>query len=102
MIKIILFILCVSSVHVYVVMQFPKRPEEGIISRATEVTDDCEPPNGCWELHSGPLQRKQVFLINTMEPPLQCLVMCFLWQSVWLLQQEKLLSDQVFSAWPCK
>jgi hypothetical protein len=31
--------------------------------------DDCEPPCGCWELNSGPLQEQPVFL--TTEPSLQ-------------------------------
>ena len=40
-------------------------PEEGIRS----ITDDCEPPCGCWELNSGPLEEQPVFL--TTEPSLQ-------------------------------
>jgi hypothetical protein len=32
-------------------------------------TDSCEPPCGCWELNSGPLEEQSVFL--TSEPSLQ-------------------------------
>ena len=38
--------------------------------RASEpITDDCEPPCGCWELNSGPLEEQPVPL--TAEPSLQ-------------------------------
>jgi hypothetical protein len=40
-------------------------PEEGIGSD----TDGCEPPCGCWELNSGPLEEQSVLL--TTEPLLQ-------------------------------
>jgi len=33
------------------------------------VTDGCEPPCGCWDLNSGPLEEQSVFL--TTEPSLQ-------------------------------
>jgi hypothetical protein len=33
------------------------------------VTDGCEPPCGCWELNSGPLEEQSVLL--TAEPLLQ-------------------------------
>ena len=33
------------------------------------VTDGCEPPCGCWELNSGPLEKQSVLL--TAEPSLQ-------------------------------
>jgi hypothetical protein len=33
------------------------------------ITDGCEPPCGCWELNSGPLEEQPVFL--TIEPSLQ-------------------------------
>ncbi|NP_001233663.1 uncharacterized protein LOC100689233 [Cricetulus griseus] len=33
------------------------------------ITDGCEPPCGCWELNSGPLEQQSVLL--TSEPPLQ-------------------------------
>jgi hypothetical protein len=33
------------------------------------ITDGCEPPCGCWELNSGPLEEQSVFL--TTEPSLQ-------------------------------
>jgi hypothetical protein len=33
------------------------------------ITDGCEPPYGCWELNSGPLEEQSVLL--TAEPSLQ-------------------------------
>ena len=33
------------------------------------ITDSCEPPCGCWELSSGPLEEQSVLL--TAEPSLQ-------------------------------
>jgi hypothetical protein len=39
-------------------------PEEGIRT----ITDGCEPPCGCWELNSGPLEEQLVLL--TAEPSL--------------------------------
>ena len=33
------------------------------------ITDGCEPPCGCWELNSGPLEEQSVLLIT--EPSLQ-------------------------------
>jgi hypothetical protein len=33
------------------------------------ITDDCEPPCGCWELNSEPLEEQSVLL--TTEPSLQ-------------------------------
>ena len=39
-------------------------PEEGI----RPVIDGCEPPCGCWELNSGPLEEQPVLL--TTEPSL--------------------------------
>ena len=33
------------------------------------ITDGCEPPCGCWELNSGPLEEQAVLL--TSEPSLQ-------------------------------
>ena len=38
-------------------------------------TDGCEPPCVCWELNSGPLEEKPVFL--TIEPSLQPRKDCF-------------------------
>jgi hypothetical protein len=35
------------------------------------ITDGCEPPRGCWELNSGPLEEQSVLL--TSEPSLQSL-----------------------------
>ncbi|EDL91225.1 rCG56442 [Rattus norvegicus] len=33
------------------------------------ITDSCEPPCGCWDLNSGPLEEQSVLL--TIEPSLQ-------------------------------
>ena len=41
----------------------------GVRFPATEVTDRCELPCGCWELNLGPLEEQSV-LLNT-EPSLQ-------------------------------
>jgi len=39
-------------------------------TRASDpITDGCEPPCGCWELNSGPLEEQSVLL--TAEPSLQ-------------------------------
>jgi hypothetical protein len=42
------------------------------------VTDGCEPPCGCWELNSGPLEEESVLL--TTKPSLQPLF--FSWDRV--------------------
>jgi hypothetical protein len=45
------------------------------------ITDGCEPPCGCWDLNSGPLEEQSVLL--TAEPSLQtqfwsfCFCFCF-------------------------
>ena len=39
------------------------------------ITDGCEPPCGCWDLNSGPLEEQSVFL--TTEPSLQPLFLLF-------------------------
>jgi hypothetical protein len=38
------------------------------------ITDGCEPPCGCWELNSGPLEEHSVLL--TTGPPLQPMDCC--------------------------
>jgi hypothetical protein len=40
------------------------------------ITDGCELPCGCWELHSGPLEEQSLLL--TTEPSLQPLYFSFL------------------------
>jgi hypothetical protein len=40
-------------------------PEEGL----NPISDDCEPPCGCWELNSGPLEEQSLHL--TTEPSFQ-------------------------------
>ena len=55
------YLLCIQySVCVYAAGQ--KRAPDPI-------TDDCEPPCGCWELNSGPLEEQAMLL--TSEPSLQ-------------------------------
>ena len=44
---------------------FSDTPEEA----SDLITDGCEPPCGCWELNSGPLEEQSVLL--TAEPSLQ-------------------------------
>jgi hypothetical protein len=47
-------------------------PEE----RASDsIADGCQPPCGCWELNSGPLEEQSVLLTN--EPSLQSLIQAF-------------------------
>ena len=47
-------------------------PEEGMMN---PITDGCEPPCGCWELNSGPLEEQSVLL--TTEPSFQPYSHCF-------------------------
>jgi hypothetical protein len=47
-------------------------PEEAL----DPITHGCEPPCGCWELNSGPLEEQSVPL--TAEPSLQPHLLCFL------------------------
>jgi len=54
-----LFITCKYTVAVF---RHQKRASDPI-------TDGCEPPCGCWELNSGPLEEQSVLL--TTEPSLQ-------------------------------
>jgi hypothetical protein len=56
-----LFILCMK-VHHCCLQTHQKRASEPI-------TDGCEPPYGCWELNSGPLEEQSVIL--TAEPSFQ-------------------------------
>jgi hypothetical protein len=43
--------------------QYQHRPEEGIRSSGTGVTDSCELLSGCWELNHGPLE-EQASVLN--------------------------------------
>jgi hypothetical protein len=56
-----LFILFIW-VHCHYLQTHQKRKSDGI-------TDGCEPPCGCWEINSGPLEEQPVLL--TTEPSLQ-------------------------------
>lgn len=51
--------LCTTRVHLL------WRPEEGVRSCGTGVTDSCEPPCGCWESNSSPLQKQSVLLMSS-------------------------------------
>lgn len=44
-------------------MELPCRPKEGDSSLRTGVTEGCEPPCGCWELNTGPVEDQTVLLI---------------------------------------
>jgi hypothetical protein len=77
-----LFILCMWA-HCLGLQTHQKRAWDPII-------DGCEPPCGCWELNSGPLEEQSVLL--TTEPSLQpcssffvclfCFVFVFIWDRV--------------------
>jgi hypothetical protein len=62
-----LFILCMW-VHCHFLQWHQKRTSDPI-------TNGCEPPCGCWELNSGPLEEQSVFLIA--EPSLQAYLFLF-------------------------
>jgi len=48
-----------------------------VLERASDpITDGCEPPCGCWDLNSGPLEEQSVLL--TTEPILQLLISFFM------------------------
>jgi hypothetical protein len=46
---------CFACVHIHEIRVCLKRSEEDRRAPGTGVTDGCEPPCGCWELNSGPL-----------------------------------------------
>jgi hypothetical protein len=37
------------------------------------VTDGCEPPCGCWDLNSGPLEEQSMFLTTEPSHQLECI-----------------------------
>ena len=56
-------------------------PGEGIIGSYYSITDGCQPPCGCWELNSGPLEEhlwEAGAAAGPMKPTclLPCLSMC--------------------------
>ena len=65
------------------------RPEEGIRSL---IIDGCEPPCGCWELNSGPLEEQPVLL--TSEPSLQPPGFCFVFMSLLEWEMQGTLREQ--------
>ena len=44
----------------YAVVFAPQKAENGVRSPGTGVTDDCEPPCGCWESKPEALQEQQM------------------------------------------
>jgi hypothetical protein len=61
---IVIGFLCVCFLNVYLFVHLlyvrtlllsSDSPEEG---RGSHITDGCEPPCGCWELNSGPLEEQ--------------------------------------------
>ena len=66
--------MCVSVLPAFVSVcttftKCPQRPEEGVRSPGTGITEGCELPRGYWELNLGPLEEQPVYL--TTEPSLQ-------------------------------
>lgn len=62
---------CVMYVH-HVYAWCTRRPEEGIKSLETGVTNGCQPPEGCWEPNPGPLQEQPALLgLNHLSSPQQ-------------------------------
>jgi hypothetical protein len=59
-----LILFCICELHCTLSLS-SDTPEEGI----RFFTDGCEPPCGCWELNSGPLEEQLLLLIA--EPCLQ-------------------------------
>ena len=53
---------CTTGMNVHLHSWCPQGPENGTGSFGTEVTGDCEPHCGCWELNPSPSQEKQMFL----------------------------------------
>jgi hypothetical protein len=51
------------------------------------ITGGCEPPCGCWDLNSGPLEEQSVLL--TTEPSLQPHMFAFLSQEIKAWRREK-------------
>ena len=56
-------------------VQCLQRPEEGLISPETRVTDGCELLCGCWELNLGLLEEQSVLFIT--ESPLSSTFIIF-------------------------
>jgi hypothetical protein len=52
----------------YVYSMLPARTPACQKRTQNPITDGCEPPRGCWELNSGPLEKQPLFLIT--EPSL--------------------------------
>lgn len=60
---------CISVHHMHALC--PWRSEDGIESSGTGLTDGCDPPCGCWELNTDPLEEKPVLLTPELllQPP---------------------------------
>lgn len=51
---------CFACMYAFAPSTVPTRSEEGIDPLQLEFTESCEPPYGCWELSSGPLEEQQL------------------------------------------
>jgi len=78
-------VLCLYYMYVNTLSLSSDTPEEG----SDPITDGCEPPYGCWELNSGPLEGQSVLL--TAEPSLQPSVSFYICVSVCLYVSVSLL-----------
>jgi hypothetical protein len=65
-----IYLFILKSFYVYSVL--PEYMPAGQKRGPDPITDGCEPPYGCWELNSGPLEEQSVLL--TFEPSLQPLM----------------------------
>lgn len=57
--------ICVPEAYIYIYMcvfMCLQRPEKGVRSLGSGVTDGCEQPCGLWELNRGPLQEQAMLL----------------------------------------
>ena len=54
-------------VYMYVCVQYPWGPEEGIRFPGTRVTDGCEPSRGYWELNPG--SPEEQLTAGALKPP---------------------------------
>jgi hypothetical protein len=60
---------CFACMYVPTFEQYPRKPEKGIGSPGTGVSNSCERQYGCWGSNLGPLEEHPVRL--TTEPSLQ-------------------------------
>lgn len=53
--------------YVYMYAWYLRKPEEGVGSLGTGVTDSFEPPYWCWELNPDPLQGQQLLVMTSFD-----------------------------------